>query len=86
MPLDADTFPRVRLKLEITLHAILSVRQAFIVVKDPEFSFSIISASCQKSVFKRRPLHVKNVAVVSLEQRCVGIKCERALGAEDGDG
>ena len=46
VPLDADTFPCVRLKLEVTLHAVLPASQAFIVVEDPEFCFSIISASC----------------------------------------
>ena len=83
MPLNADALPRVRFKLEVALHAALSVGQALIVIKDPELGLAVISTSCQQSIFERRPLYVKDVASVSLEQWNVRVECERAFGVED---
>ena len=81
MPLDTGTLARMRFKLLIAIGAVLC--QAIIIVKLPKLGQSIISTCGKKFVVKWGPLHVKDVAAVSFEQRCVCIEVFRSFCIED---
>jgi len=72
-------------KLKVTLHAMAAICKTFIVVEYPEFGLSIIGASCKESVLERRPLHIEDIAGVSLDQGCIGIEGECTFSIEYGD-
>ena len=83
MPLDTDTFTRVRFKLKITVRAMLC--QSLVVIEDPELGLAVVGTSAEQAILEGRPLDVENVAAVSLEQRDVRIEGSRTICIEDCD-
>ena len=68
VPLDTDALAGVSLELQIAIRAILSIHDALVVVEDPELGLAIIGTSGKKPILEGRPLHVEDVARVTLDQ------------------
>lgn len=85
VPLDTDTFAGMRLNFKIAIRSILTASESLEVVKDPELGLTVIGARSQKTILEGRPLHIKDISAVALQQGSVRLEGEWLIGIKHGN-